>query len=203
MGRVGIKISHTELKAQIDAAEAGQVFKNESELFSFIVNTPWGKSQKDELGRVRELSPATIYQRVKQFNIPLKTVKGKRGNPNIGVKLTPEQKEEKIGTRPGYILSTARLKNDLMNHYRSVEGSDFKELPPNRLNLLKRHAKGNVRAAVKLKCLECCCWQAQEAAKCKIVGCPLYLINPFLKCSSQPELADSLVNEESDSNEGE
>lgn len=202
MGRVGIKIDAGELKAQIEQAEASRTFKNESELFSFIVNTPWGKSQKDELGRVRELSPATIYQRVKQFKIPLKTVKGQRGNPNLGVKLTTEQKEEKVQGRPHYITSVGRIKADMVNHERSKD-RDFNGLTPGRLNLLKRHAKGNVRAAVKLKCLECCCWEASEAARCQIVGCPLYLINPFLKSGVSPESADSMINEASDANEGE
>ena len=33
------------------------------------------------------------------------------------------------------------------------------------------------RAAVELKCLECCCWQRAEAKSCQITGCALWGLN--------------------------
>ena len=35
-------------------------------------------------------------------------------------------------------------------------------------------AKGSQSEAVRLKCLECCCFNAAEVEKCPIVGCALY-----------------------------
>ncbi len=203
MGRVGIKISEAELRSALASAEAGRTFKNETELFTFVASTPWGVSGcKDELGRVRPLSAALIYNRVKAFKIPIKTVKGKRGNPNIGVRLTPEEKAERVQNRSHYQTSVNQVRFDIVNHYKSKEGPTFTHLPPNRENLLKRHAKGNVRAAVKLMCLQCMGGEAAECARCDVYKCPLYLINPFLKAGVKPEDADALVGEVNDSNEG-
>lgn len=34
-------------------------------------------------------------------------------------------------------------------------------------------------AAVKAKCLDCCCWQRKEVELCTSVTCPLWRIRPF------------------------
>jgi hypothetical protein len=33
--------------------------------------------------------------------------------------------------------------------------------------------------AVKLKCLDCCCYQREEVRHCRAVTCPLWGIRPF------------------------
>ncbi len=203
MGRVGIKINEVDLRRELTVAESARTFKNETELFTYVANTTWGKSGcKDDLGRTRELTAALIYNRVKQFNIQLTTVKGKRGNPNIGVRLTPDEKAEKISKRPNFLTSVANLRIDALNHYRAKEGDKFKALPPHIEKLLQRRAKGNLKATVNLNCRECCCWEASEAARCQVVGCAMYLINPFLKAGVNPEQAEEVEStDEGESNE--
>lgn len=46
-----------------------------------------------------------------------------------------------------------------------------------RWDTLAVKAPTQYRAAVELKCLECCAWQRPEAARCEIVGCPLWALN--------------------------
>jgi len=38
-------------------------------------------------------------------------------------------------------------------------------------------ATTSYRAAVELKCLECCAWQRTEARRCEIRGCPLWAVS--------------------------
>ena len=41
-------------------------------------------------------------------------------------------------------------------------------------------AATSYRAAVELKCLECCAWQRTEARTCEIRGCPLWAVSKRL-----------------------
>jgi len=38
-------------------------------------------------------------------------------------------------------------------------------------------AATSYRAAVELKCLDCCAWQRTEARRCEIQGCPLWAVS--------------------------
>jgi hypothetical protein len=38
-------------------------------------------------------------------------------------------------------------------------------------------AASSYRAAVQLKCLDCCAWQRTEARRCEIRGCPLWAVS--------------------------
>ena len=42
---------------------------------------------------------------------------------------------------------------------------------------LASKADRSYRAAVELKCLECCAWQRSEAQRCELTGCPLHAMN--------------------------
>jgi hypothetical protein len=42
---------------------------------------------------------------------------------------------------------------------------------------LAAEATTSYRAAVTLKCLDCCAWYRPEAARCEISGCPLWALN--------------------------
>ena len=42
---------------------------------------------------------------------------------------------------------------------------------------LARQAAASYRAAVELKCLDCCAWQRTEVQRCEIRGCPLWAVS--------------------------
>jgi hypothetical protein len=42
---------------------------------------------------------------------------------------------------------------------------------------LAGQAASSYRAAVELKCLDCCAWQRTEARNCQIRGCPLWAVS--------------------------
>jgi len=37
----------------------------------------------------------------------------------------------------------------------------------------------SLRAAIKAKCLDCCCWQRAEIADCRVPNCALYPYRPY------------------------
>lgn len=201
MGRVGLVIDKAELADTIKELEAVSTFTNRSKLYEAVCKTVWAEGIKDGLGRPHKPGPANIYQYVVKYELEsvIKTPQGKRGNPNLAASrtMTPEQKASKIKNRPHYITSIGQVRANMINHYRSKEGKDFKGLPPNRENLLKRAAKGNLKSILKLKCLECCCFEASECAQCMVLGCPLYIVNPFLRTTDVEATLNEVDNDES------
>ena len=43
-----------------------------------------------------------------------------------------------------------------------------------RLRKLAQRAAASPRAAIELKCLDCCAWERPEVRRCRIVGCALW-----------------------------
>ena len=43
----------------------------------------------------------------------------------------------------------------------------------------KVQAGTSLRAAIDLRCLDCCCWQPAEVKRCEINACSLWAIRPF------------------------
>lgn len=54
---------------------------------------------------------------------------------------------------------------------------DAPEAKRRRWERLAAKADHQYRAAVELKCLECCAWYRTEAARCTLTGCPLWALN--------------------------
>ena len=44
------------------------------------------------------------------------------------------------------------------------------------LNIFKSKSKSK---AVRIKCLDCCCFQPSEASDCRVESCPLFNVNPY------------------------
>lgn len=56
--------------------------------------------------------------------------------------------------------------------------ADIPEGKKRRWRKLSDRAKaGHYRAAVELKCIDCCGWSRAEAATCSITDCPLWPLN--------------------------
>lgn len=149
MGRASLVIDKAELEREISNAESAKTFENQSRLFEYICGTDWAKGIKDSLGRPKLPSPVNIYQRVKEFGITLKTQAGKKGGGLKG----PRTKGE-------------RFKGD--------KSLLIKSVPAEYKPLAEKVVSGSMKAAIKLKCLECCCYQMTEVRKCTMTDCALY-----------------------------
>jgi len=57
-------------------------------------------------------------------------------------------------------------------------------------------------AAIKAKCLDCCCWQRVEITNCPVQTCPLYPYRPYriAKKPKSPQKLGSLENKKSKGN---
>ena len=58
---------------------------------------------------------------------------------------------------------------------------------------LATQATTSYRAAVTLRCLDCCAWDRPEAVRCEITGCPLWALNR--RIFGRHDHADSEVHE--------
>ena len=166
MGRASLNIKREDLLKVCNELEAKETFSNHSRLFEAVCATDWAKNMTNSVGYKKPLAPINIYQYAKTFNLLelLKTAKGKKGNPNLGkVDKNPGGRTKRMESKPGYYVALNELK------------SNFKERP----RLLKNVLKGSLSAAIKAKCLDCCCGSISEVSKCTVYGCPLYLISPI------------------------
>lgn len=156
MPRPSVIIEKAGLEEQIKQAEAANTFVNQSRLFEFLCSSPWAATIKDSLGKPFQVKPVNIYQKVIQYNIPMKTPKGKKG----GVKT--------VGA------GVVRGKKDRSANRLPLLQSTPEEFKP----LAAKVSGGSMKAAIRLKCLECCCWQRKEANECQIKTCALWSFLP-------------------------
>ena len=178
MGKAKILVDKKQLQQQIDLAEQKGTFENLSKLFEVIVQTDWAKNQKDSAGNKRALEIGTIANRVKEFGIVTKTQQGKRGNPNISK--TPRNRGESMKQKSGYNFALSHLK------------VDFKK-DSQKKKLSKLIEKGSLKAAIALKCEECCCGVVAEARRCTVYGCPLWLVSPYTGHHHDKEVSNEPV----------
>jgi hypothetical protein len=89
---------------------------------------------------------------------------------------TPEQRAADLATRKnGAAAKAAQAAATVDALLADTDGP----LPSYALAHVARARRGNVRALVALKCLDCCCWQRVEIAECACTTCPLYPIRPY------------------------
>ena len=53
--------------------------------------------------------------------------------------------------------------------------------------LVKAVAKGSMKAAIKLQCLQCMGYKASDVDDCRGLSCPLYLFRPYQKGSTESD----------------
>lgn len=67
-----------------------------------------------------------------------------------------------------------------MTHEQKQRLAEINQHSPKLHGIFARAFAGNSRsAAVKAKCLDCCCYQRIEVAKCTTLACPLWPYRPY------------------------
>lgn len=159
-GKPSVNVNRALLENTIQALEAAQTFENRSKLFDAVA-AAYNKAS------AVQVTPPLIYLRVKAWDIQLKTPKGKPGR--VGGNPT-------IGTAPRVSREVKFSKNE------SIQES-FTELKkvtkPKYHKLVKRAAAGSLKAAIKLKCLDCSCGDTKDIKCCPVVSCSLWAFRPF------------------------
>lgn len=159
--KVAIPIDIERFKKEIELAESTQTFANQTALFEYIANTTWGKTAYK-----KPLTAAVLYLRYKQEALIIKTPKGKRGRAT-GTAVNRTARKDKLANHPMFKENIRLLKR---NH-------------PSLVKTIDKLAGGNLRATIKLNCLDCCGGDKKLASECNVTDCPWLLYNPFLKCN--------------------
>ena len=161
--KVAIPIDTVRLQKEIELAEASQTFPNQKALFEYIANTAWGKTAYK-----KPLTAAVLYLRYKQEALIVKTPKGKRGRA-AGTTVDRIPRKAKLANHPMFKENIKLLKR---NH-------------PSLVKIIDKLAGGNLRATIKLNCLDCCGGDKKLASECNVTDCPW-----FLKCNKTKEGED-------------
>jgi len=156
MARTKLEIDKEAFQKVVNDLESKQSFENPSLLWKAVEATEWAKGLQP-----RPLTASVAYVRAKELGIVYKTVPGKKGSglrPPSGPRVPRAKKMEKFSGS----FSQMRL-----------------EVPDRWHNIVDKAEKGSKSAAIKLKCLDCCCWQPPEIKHCTCVGCPLFPVRPY------------------------
>jgi len=163
-GRKPIVINAHELQEQINQLEAERTFANRSELWAAIELTPWALAQQP-----RPLKGQVAMLKAKEYNLNIKTAVGKRG------------REKGCGPIPGGGRKKRKMNEESLLLLKTGIPKE------NREKLEKVMAKvegGSMKAAIKLKCLDCCNWVPSEISACEIKGCSLWNFRPYKKSAT-------------------
>ena len=159
--RTSIPVDQPKLEHALQEAEANGPLTNLSALWvkaAEIYNQTTDKP----------ISHSVVMLRAKDWNLSIKTQKGRRGR-------APGQVSEQR-------ISRGKKFSQDEQAQQSIEAMDemlVKNEAIQYKSLVKKIGKGNVRAAVKLNCLQCCAFVPKEVEECGSVSCPLWPFRPY------------------------
>jgi hypothetical protein len=91
-------------------------------------------------------------------------------------KLTYEEKKARSDSKKAEYLERFKMLSPKIRQYYDSIPSTMELL------YLKVHCgRPSQRERVKLKCLDCGCWQRDEVTNCNVEQCPLWAIRPYQK----------------------
>jgi len=159
MPRPSVLIDKDAFISVINALESKQKFSNISALCNAVCETDWAKTLKNSAGNPVVLQPMTVRQRIEEFKVELVTQPGKRGNPGVaGIKREHKPRSEKFAASD---LVTQGLK--------AIRDAT----PHGHKKLVNKIAAGSLKAAVRLKCLDCVNYESSLIGDRSCLGCPL------------------------------
>ena len=163
-GRKAIPVSQAMLTKVIEEIEADGPLPNRSALWEKVCAHPYCVA----IG----LKPQVAMLRAKSYEgLVIKTPLGKRG------------REKGCPPVAGGGRKRKPMAKEVMDRLSHIT-------PPTLQNDVKRAAAGSIKAAVKLKCLDCCAYSKKEVALCTIKECPLWHFRPYKRVTEVTAHAD-------------
>lgn len=159
MPRPTVLIDKDQLTHVITMLESASAYGNMSALCKAVCETEWAKGVKNSVGKTVDLQPQVVYNRIQEFAIAVKTQPGKKGRSK-GFKPTGTRKPRSER------FSTNKLVSDAIDTLR-------KNVPHGHKKLVDKLAAGSLKAAVKLKCLDCVAYVPGEIGTESCRSCPL------------------------------
>lgn len=148
-------------EAEVAPVAAVSPFPNRSALFRAVSESDWAKS-KGVL-----IQPATVANWIKKFDIPLLTPVGKKGRQK-GVKIEGAGRKRRGRNEENY---NAMIKSLNMQSERGIA--------PSMVKAADRAASGSMKAAIKLKCMDCCGHDKKYVRECTSYDCALWTYRPY------------------------
>ena len=185
MSKTPIEINKELFLQIIQDLENRETFANRSKLFEAVV-ADYNKLKADNL---KAITPPIVYLRTNEWEVELKTPKGKRGRQKGAP--VPEgfggkgkrSRKEKFAKKPWIHQNYEAIRKEL----RFLAAADSKDEKLLRfLPVVDRAEAGSITAMVKLNCLHCCCWQTTEIKHCNSV-CAFLPVRPYQKSDAELE----------------
>lgn len=162
-GRKPIVIDQREMQAVVSKCESESSFKNRTELWNAIAATEWARTMQP-----RPLTAQVAMIKADELGIEIKTPKGLRGRAKGSAPINTGGRKKKV--------FSAEQRDALIS---GIPLDQREKL----IKTIDRACNGSMKAAVKLKCLDCTNWQKQEVADCTIVDCSLHSFRPYKRPS--------------------
>lgn len=139
MGRCALIVKADELEKVISNLESSNSYANIGELCEAVANSDWGKSVRNQKHQVRGISSGFVQAKIREFGIKLKTQAGKKDKTRSKV-----PRSEKLSGLKGMDYFGQKLMDN-------VKLSKEPKLE----KLAEKALQGNIRACVKLNCMQC------------------------------------------------
>lgn len=166
-GRKAVQVDTNELQEQIKQLEIANKFENRTQLWTALEVTSWAKNQIPV-----PLRGQMAMLKAKEFNLIISTPVGRRGQLK-GYKPTGGGRKKRVLSTVSVQAVTSTVPNDQRKKLEKT---------------LSKLATGSMRAAVKLKCLDCTNWCPGEVALCEMQDCSLWNFRPYKRTSIVKEL---------------
>ena len=152
-GRKPILVDKIELQGIIDTLEKTGTITSRSALWLAVADTEWAKSIR--------LTSQVAMLKAKAMNVSITTPLGKKG------------REKGSGPVPNAGKRRSRkMPLDVITELKAV-------YEPGLHKKVDRCSKGSMKAAIALKCIDCCGGQKKEVALCTIKNCSLWMFRPY------------------------
>ena len=194
MSKTATVVNQKFLTQAINEAEVNGPCQNKTELWKAAADI---YNQLAAEAGLKQIGYSVVYLRVIEWKIPHKTVAGKRGPGTM----SDEQKAlmlagrtgggrrsrgDKFAENPGIVAAHKTLRQ------RTIERC---------LPLVDQIEAGRLAAAVKLNCLECCCYVTKEVRLCVVTQCPMWAFRPYqgaVEADEDTEVQEAEVEENSE-----
>lgn len=157
MAKTAIQLDVKEFQEKLTEFEKANSFTSRSALWNAFAGTEWAKTRQP-----RPLSNQVARLKADEFGLTILTPVGERGKGLVGVKRTG---------RRGKAVPLDVLQN-VTNTMTMTEQEGYKKT-------LEKYSKGSLKAAIKLKCLDCSCNQREEVRDCRVSNCALFPFRPY------------------------
>lgn len=167
MGGRRITVEQDKLVKVINDLENQKTYSSLIQLQNDVVNSEYGR----QIG----ITAPNVYNYIKKWNIQIKTKAGRgtdslsrlRNSSNV-VRVTRGEKIQQDPQGQTWIQA-------VRNHFKFLCGNKLGRFQK---SLTKLEA-GSLKAAVGLKCVECCGGDTIEIRECVCMDCPLYYFRPY------------------------